>query len=215
MIVALFLLSSFFLTSVSSQTPYFLSFHHHEIKTCEKAFGKVHNNIYVDYVNDLIATTNMTSTIATQIDSDWSSTTYVFPLITDTASRLLSASRRLGCSIPCNSHLHLIIARGCCIICDRNCRRRKLEASRDKVFRDLQTTSLRDAEPVRDSNGLIVVKSEGNMTIAQSTNNILQGTSIAREFYQSVQNHFLDSDPCKSILLATTYKVMEMKIVSL
>jgi hypothetical protein len=215
-VVALFLLSSLFLTSVRSQTPYFLSFYHEEVKTCVDVFVKIRDNVYIDYVNDLIATSNMTSTIATQIDSDWSTTTYKFPTSTDLSSRLLSASRSLqSCPIPCNSHINLIIVRGCCDICTRSCRRRKLEASSDKAFRDLQTTSLRDVEPVRDSTGFIVVKSEGNMTVSQSRSNTLQGTSIAREFYQSVQKNLLDSDRCKGILLATTYKVMEMKVVSL
>jgi hypothetical protein len=208
-IVTLFSLSQFFLLAVHAQskkTPYFMTFHHPTVDikaTCNDHFYKIRDNIYVDYVKDLIAKTNITDSVASKIDSDWATTKYDFP-----------KQRKLNhcTSDDCYSPVHIIMARGCCYLCSQ-CRRRELkEICGDKMLRSLQTSSLLDVVAVR-KNGALVVKSEGDIGVLQLQNQGELGTSMAIEYYQAIKTNYKTTDPCFKILSDSTYKVVEMKVI--
>jgi hypothetical protein len=208
-------LSAMILTSMAStESPYFLSFHHPTVDlrtTCAEEFGMVRNAIFKDYVNDLIATSTMNTSVANKLDSTWFYP-YTFPESNTTNVR------RLPCYLSlCRLSILIIIARGCCDFCNKPCRRRHLEEKDGsiKTPRQLQSTML-DVEVVRSTDtGFVIVKSEGNSTILDSSVATGQGTGIAQEFYATVQKHFDATNDCRSILLGTHYKIMEMKVVSL
>jgi hypothetical protein len=206
-IITLFSLSQFFLIAVQAKdTPYFMTFHHPIVDlraTCSDQFYSIRDNIFVDYVKDLIANTNITTSIASQIDSDWATTTYNFP----TQRKLNHCTQG-----DCNSPVHIILARGCCYLCTQ-CRRRELnEISGDKSLRTIQQSSLLDVVAVQ-RNGVVVVKNEGDIDVLQSKNKGLEGTSMAIEYYESIKKNYKNTDPCYNILLESTYKVLEMKVV--
>jgi hypothetical protein len=210
--IMLSVLSTMILTSMAAtESPYFLAFQHPTVDlrtTCTQEFEMVRNAIFKDYVNDLIATSSMSTSVANKLDSTWSNP-YKFP-----ASNSTNVRRVLPfCTLPiCSLSILVIIARGCCDFCNK-CRRRDLEENYGKKFRQLEPT-IYNVEVVRNSEtGLVVVKSEGNSTILDSSVTTGQGTGIAQEFYATVQNNFDATNDCRSILLGTHYQIMEMKVV--
>jgi hypothetical protein len=207
-------LSTMILTSMAStESPYFLSFQHPtvDLRTiCTQEFEMVRNAIFKDYVNDLIATSTMNTSVANKLDGTWSNP-YKFPTSNSTNVRRVLPI----CTLPiCSLSILVIIARGCCDFCNK-CRHRDLEENYGKKLRQVDSTIL-NVEVVRSTEtGLVIVKSEGNSTILDSSVTIGQGTGIAQEFYATVQKNFDATNDCRSILLGTHYKIMEMKVVSL
>jgi hypothetical protein len=235
-LVALFLLSSFMVMSIVSaqeDTPFFLLFRHPKVDLtlqCKDVFFKVRDAIYTDYVNSLFATSTINETIASSIDAYWKSTTSTFTKVesttatSSTRSSTSSANRRR--KLPscgggvCQDSLAIIISRGCCDFCNKNCRRRlnAQEIPETNMFRrQLQESTLLSTAPIRDPvTGYIVVKNSGNSSAAVlSANTGLQGTSIADEFYATVRSSLAVNDPCRDMLLEAHYRVMAMEVIKL
>jgi hypothetical protein len=200
-----------------SHLPYFLAFTHPTVDVrlhCNTEFGAVQDAIYQDYVNDLIATTNLTETIATEIDPSWSTTTS--PLTNESNIH----HRELSCSRYCNQALAIIITKRCCNFCGvHGCRRRALTKNSANGKDDVGVGSIRrnvlettvTVVPVRDeTTGDLIVMTKGNSTVLDTSVTTVPGTAIAREFYTTVQMYLDVNDPCREILLGTNYEVMAM-----
>jgi hypothetical protein len=219
-VAALLLLSPLLLTSAQTDTPYFMTFHHPQynlISTCNTEFHNIRDFIYKDYVKDVIATSYIDTTTAFKLDYAWNTTTYVWPTTSISTTAIPpSTVRRLGCSSTCLDKPMIVMANGCCGTCPWKCYRRLTEEERgSNRLRKLQQTStstLDGLEPVRNATGLVVVKNKGNVAIVNSTST-LQGTKIAKEFYNAVEKYLAISDPCRQILLGASYETMEMKVV--
>jgi hypothetical protein len=219
--VNLFLWSPLLMTSMvlgQQELPYFITFKHHTADLryeCYDEFVKVHDFLYQDYVNDLIATSNMTAAIATKLDSTWSTKTYKFDA-TKKTDTTYNRQLQLCNQAVCNSALAIIIARGCCDFCRKSCRRRMLTetSSTDALLRgqDRQMQQLlEELVPVRDPlTGFVVVKNEGNSSVLASTSGA-QGMGVIRSFYSTVQTYI--EGTCRDILLGTTYRILAMNIV--
>jgi hypothetical protein len=218
MLISLLLLSQLITSVYATDRPYFITFKHHsfDVLQCSAAFTKVRDAVFADYVKDLIATTNFTKSMADSIDSTWATVggniTATIPVATTTVvttvTRTVTNTRQLGCGNGvCGDLLSIIIQRGCCDACNKNCRRRNL-------LRQLQTTAdpILDIEVLRsNTTGYIIVDNEGDQLSSDTTG--LPGAKVAAEFYNYVKLLIPISDPCNAILLGTKYKVMEMKIV--